>query len=93
MLSTRQCIVRRSRRISLCKSPSPSDESGQRFQVIAALHGRFAEKAEMLTNELKAKLSIAKFETLRISPVLGVHTGHGIVGAAVVPIELMEDLA
>ncbi|MGZ9166897.1 MAG: DegV family protein, partial [Anaerolineales bacterium] len=56
------------------------------------LHGRFAEKAEVLANELKAKLNVKKFEVVRISPVLGVHTGPGIVGAAVVPIELMEDL-
>ena len=56
------------------------------------LHGRFAEKAEVLANELKARLNIKKFEVVRISPVLGVHTGPGIVGAAVVPMELMEDL-
>jgi fatty acid-binding protein DegV len=56
------------------------------------LHGRFAEKAEILATELKSKLNVAKFEVNRISPVLGVHTGPGIVGAAVVPMELMEDL-
>jgi fatty acid-binding protein DegV len=56
------------------------------------LHGRFAEKAELLANELKGKLNIARLEVNRISPVLGVHTGPGIVGAAVVPMELMEDL-
>ncbi|HUE98981.1 MAG TPA: DegV family protein [Anaerolineales bacterium] len=59
---------------------------------VTVLHGRFAEKAEILANELKAKLNIAKFEVRQISPVLGVHTGPGIVGAAVVPMELMEDL-
>jgi DegV family protein with EDD domain len=52
---------------------------------VTVLHGRFAEKAEVLANELKSKLNIAKLETNRISPVLGVHTGPGIVGAAVVP--------
>jgi fatty acid-binding protein DegV len=31
-------------------------------------------------------------EIQRISPVLGVHTGPGIVGAAVVPMELVKDL-
>src|SRR6266498_2897696 len=59
---------------------------------VTVLHGRFAEKADVLANELKAKLNIIRFETVRISPVLGVHTGPGIVGAAVVPMELMEDL-
>ena len=59
---------------------------------VTVLHGRFAEKADLLAGELQARLNIAKFEVKRISPVLGVHTGPGIVGAAVVPMELMEDL-
>jgi DegV family protein with EDD domain len=59
---------------------------------VTVLHGRFAEKADVLEAELKQKLNVAKIETLRISPVLGVHTGPGIVGAAVVPMELMKDL-
>jgi DegV family protein with EDD domain len=60
---------------------------------VTVLHGRFAEKADVLANEFRQKLNIAKIEIQRISPVLGVHTGPGIVGAAVVPMELMEDLA
>lgn len=60
---------------------------------VTVLHGRFAEKADTLTIELKQKLNIEKLEVRRISPVLGVHTGPGIVGAAVVPMELMGDLA
>jgi DegV family protein with EDD domain len=59
---------------------------------VTVLHGRFAEKADILANEFKQKLNIAKMEVQRISPVLGVHTGPGIVGAAVVPMELVEDL-
>lgn len=59
---------------------------------VTVLHGRFAEKAEVLASELRQKLNVAKLEVNRISPVLGVHTGPGIVGAAVVPMELMEDL-
>jgi fatty acid-binding protein DegV len=41
---------------------------------------------------LSERLNAAKIEVMRISPVLGVHTGPGIVGAAVVPIELMEGI-
>ena len=59
---------------------------------VTILHGRFAEKAEVLANELRARLNIAQFEVNRISPVLGVHTGPGVIGAAVVPMELMKDL-
>jgi fatty acid-binding protein DegV len=56
------------------------------------MHGRFAENAEMLAKSMAGRLNIKKMEILRISPVLGVHTGPGIVGAAVVPHELFADL-
>jgi DegV family protein with EDD domain len=59
---------------------------------VTVLHGRFAEKADALAHELQGKLNVAKLEVMRISPVLGVHTGPGIVGAAVAPMELMGDL-
>jgi len=59
---------------------------------VTVLHGRFAEKADALANAIRQKLNITKMEVMRISPVLGVHTGPGIVGAAVVPMELMKDL-
>jgi DegV family protein with EDD domain len=59
---------------------------------VTVLHGRFAEQAETLAAELKQKLNIAKLEVRRISPVLGVHTGPGIVGAGIVPMDLMSDL-
>lgn len=60
---------------------------------VTVLHGRFAEKAEVLSGALTSRLNVMKLEVMRISPVLGVHTGPGIVGAAVVPMELMGDLA
>jgi len=59
---------------------------------VTVLHGRFEEKAEELSRELKEKLNIARLEAMRISPVLGVHTGPGVVGAAVVPAEVMQGL-
>ena len=59
---------------------------------VTVLHGRFAEKADELSLILREKLNISKLEVMRISPVLGVHTGPGVVGAAVVPAEVMKDL-
>ncbi len=59
---------------------------------VTVLHGQFAEQADALANLLIGKLNVARLETMRISPVLGVHTGPGIVGAAVVPMNLLEDL-
>lgn len=59
---------------------------------VTVLHGRFQEGAEMLSEMAEERLNVAKLEINRISPVLGVHTGPGIVGCAVVPMKLMEDL-
>ncbi len=59
---------------------------------VNVLHGRFQQGAEMLTEMAEERLNVVKLEVSRISPVLGVHTGPGIVGAAVVPMKLMEDL-
>jgi DegV family protein with EDD domain len=59
---------------------------------VTVLHGRFAESAEELSKSMSARLNIKKLEILRISPVLGVHTGPGIVGTAVMPIDLVKDL-
>jgi len=59
---------------------------------MTVFHGRFLDGAETLAKELGEKLNIAKLEMTRISPVLGVHTGPGTVGAVAVPMKLMEDL-
>lgn len=59
---------------------------------VTVLHGRFAESAEALARLLGGRLNAARLEILRISPVLGVHTGPGIVGAAVLPMRLMTGL-
>lgn len=60
---------------------------------ISVMHGQFAEQAQILADMLSQRLNVARLEVLRISPVLGVHTGPGIVGAAVVPVALIEDIA
>jgi len=59
---------------------------------VTVLHGRFADKAEELAKDIKGKLNVGKLEVMRISPVLGVHTGPGIVGAAVLPLDAVQDL-
>ena len=58
---------------------------------VTILHGRSAEKAASLGAQLAQRLNIARIETVRISPALGVHTGPGVVGAAAVPVHLMPD--
>lgn len=59
---------------------------------VAVMHGQAAEQAEILADHLRRGLNVTRLEVLRISPVLGVHTGPGVVGAAVVPYNLMEGL-
>ncbi|MDT8307623.1 MAG: DegV family protein [Anaerolineae bacterium] len=54
------------------------------------MHGQLPVQAEALSALLREKLSVVQTEVLRVSPVLGVHTGPGVVGAAVVPQRLME---
>jgi DegV family protein with EDD domain len=65
---------------------------GQTPVWVTVLHGRFYDGADVLTKKLSDGLNAVKLEVMRISPVLGVHTGPGIVGAAVMPMKLMEDL-
>lgn len=59
---------------------------------VSILHGQLADQANKLADLVRGKLNVSKLEILRISPVLGVHTGPGVVGLAVVPIHLMEGL-
>jgi DegV family protein with EDD domain len=57
---------------------------------VSVLHGQLAEQANKLADLVSGKINVAKLELLRISPVLGVHTGPGLVGLAAVPLALME---
>jgi fatty acid-binding protein DegV len=67
-----------------------SDKYHDQAVWVSVMHGRFQEQADVLGSLLKERLNVSKLETLRISPVLGVHTGPGIVGVAIVPLELMN---
>jgi DegV family protein with EDD domain len=65
---------------------------GQTPLWVSVMHGRFAAQADALAASLRQRLQCARLEVLRISPVLGVHTGPGIVGVAVMPMSLVADL-
>lgn len=56
------------------------------------IHGQFADRADELRNMLQAELNVGRADLIRISPVLGVHTGPGVVGAGMMPLRLIEDL-
>jgi DegV family protein with EDD domain len=59
---------------------------------ISVMHGQLEDHAQTLVEMIHQNLKVAKCEILRISPVLGVHTGPGVVGAAAVPFELFRNL-
>ncbi len=59
---------------------------------ISVMHGQFADQADKLADLLRERFNVARLEVLRISPVLGVHTGPGIVGVTALPMSLMEGL-
>ena len=59
---------------------------------ISVMHGQFQEQAENLARLVSERLKVARLEILRVSPVLGVHTGPEVVGTAVVPMRWMEGI-
>jgi len=58
---------------------------------VSVMHGQLEEQALRLVEQLGLHLAIERSEILRISPVLGVHTGPGIVGVAALPMALMSE--
>lgn len=59
---------------------------------ITLMHGQIPDKAVIFEELLKSRLKVARLDVRRVSPVLGVHTGPSVVGAGVMPIELVGDL-
>jgi DegV family protein with EDD domain len=59
---------------------------------ISVMHGQFQAQAENLARMVSERLKVARLEILRVSPVLGVHTGPEVVGTAVVPMRWMEGI-
>jgi DegV family protein with EDD domain len=68
------------------------NEYDEKAVWVSVMHGQYAEQAHELAETLQKSLNVKKLEILRISPVLGVHTGPGIVGAGVLPVAIMEGL-
>jgi DegV family protein with EDD domain len=65
---------------------------GSTLMLATIVHGRLPDAAALLATKLSEKLNIDHIETMRVSPVLGVHTGPGLVGVGVVPSALFADL-
>jgi len=65
---------------------------GHRSLWITVLHGQLEAEALELLEALKKNLNIQRSEMLRVTPVLGVHTGPGIVGVSAVPMNLFAEL-
>jgi len=59
---------------------------------VTVLHGQLEQEARRLQSGLEDTLEVARSEVMRVTPVLGVHTGPGIVGVAAVPMDLFSDL-
>lgn len=59
---------------------------------VTVMHGACPETAASLTSLVKERLQIARLEQLRVSPVLGVHTGPSVVGACACPVSCFEGL-
>lgn len=56
---------------------------------LTIMHGQLPDQADALAALLSERLDVVQSEVLRVSPVLGVHTGPAVVGAAMVPQRLM----
>jgi len=59
---------------------------------VCVMHGDNEPAATTLATLLRERLSMGRFELLRVSPVLGVHTGPSVVGACACPLSALEGL-
>jgi DegV family protein with EDD domain len=55
-------------------------------------HGQREQGARAFADDLHSTLAISRLEYARVSPILGVHTGPGIIGACAVPARHVADL-
>jgi DegV family protein with EDD domain len=64
---------------------------GSRLRV-QLLHGKNPEGLALLREKMLAKFDICWTPTATVGPILGAHTGGGLVGLAFGPMELFEDV-
>lgn len=57
---------------------------------VSVMHGQAEAQAQALADLLRDSLNVARIEILRVSPVLGVHTGPGVIGATITPMALAD---
>ncbi len=57
---------------------------------VSVMHGQAEAQAQALADLLRDSLNVARIEILRVSPVLGVHTGPGVIGATIAPMALAD---
>lgn len=66
-------------------------EEGSAIRV-QLLHAQNPEGVEMLRERLASRFDCTFLPTVPLSPVLGAHTGAGLVGMAVGPADLLDDM-
>lgn len=54
---------------------------------VTAVHGDMQEKLEEISNYVKSKSNVLDFKSTQTCPVLGVHTGPGLIGVVVQNLE------
>ncbi|MCC7447189.1 MAG: DegV family protein [Anaerolineae bacterium] len=64
----------------------------QRQLWVTVMQGQIPDKAQAFADVLRGTLNVGRLEILRVSPALGVHVGPGVVGAAVVPFDVLDGL-
>lgn len=66
-------------------------QEGSKLRV-QPLHGKNPEGAALMVEELKKHFDLVLEPLTSIAPVLGAHTGAGLVGLAFAPLEIFADL-
>nr|MBC7245766.1 DegV family protein [Chloroflexota bacterium] len=75
-------LPRTRRRAIACLLELISNDAGQRPVHAAVMHADVPEEAEALRNELATRLNCRELFITEFTPVMGTHTGPGLIGLA-----------